>query len=287
VSLSVLYRGPLSSCNYDCSYCPFAKHVSSSDELVEDKASLERFVAWASATDRELSILFTPWGEGLVRRWYREAMVALSHRPNVSRVAIQTNLSGSTSWMAEADLATFALWVTYHPSQADYADFLARLRDLDALGVRYSVGIVGLRENMAAAEALRRDLPDDVYLWINAYKSDGPGYYAPGEVERLTALDPRFPDNNVRHPSRGEACQAGLSAITVDGAGDVRRCHFVDGVLGNLYARPLDEMLAARPCPNETCGCHIGYVHMDRLGLYPVYGEGLMERIPTRLPVVP
>ena len=29
-----------------------------------------------------------------------------------------------------------------------------------------------------------------------------------------------------------------------------------------------------------TCGCHIGYIHLDELGLYEVFGEGLMERIP-------
>ncbi|HTE17442.1 MAG TPA: hypothetical protein VK689_03550, partial [Armatimonadota bacterium] len=39
--------------------------------------------------------------------------------------------------------------------------------------------------------------------------------------------------------------------------------------------------LAERPCPNETCGCHIGHVHLDRLKLYPVFGDGVLERIPV------
>ena len=29
-------------------------------------------------------------------------------------------------------------------------------------------------------------------------------------VEQLTRLDPLFPVNNQRHPSRGESCRAGL-----------------------------------------------------------------------------
>jgi hypothetical protein len=31
-----------------------------------------------------------------------------------------------------------------------------------------------------------------------------------------------------------------------DGAGTVRRCHFVPGILGNLYEQPLDRILAPR-----------------------------------------
>ena len=29
VRYNILYRGPLSSCNYGCEYCPFAKHAES------------------------------------------------------------------------------------------------------------------------------------------------------------------------------------------------------------------------------------------------------------------
>ena len=105
-------------------------------------------------------MLFTPWGEGLVRSWYRRAMVELSHLPHVRRVAIQTNLSCRPGWLAEADLDTLALWVTYHPGQVARERFLARCRDLAARGVRFSVGVVGLPEHLGHARRLRADLPD-------------------------------------------------------------------------------------------------------------------------------
>src|SRR5690606_13305863 len=38
--LHINWRGPLASCNYDCDYCPFAKHVSSREELAADQAAL-------------------------------------------------------------------------------------------------------------------------------------------------------------------------------------------------------------------------------------------------------
>ena len=34
----ILYRGTLKSCNYRCSYCPFAKHPIGNRELQQDKA---------------------------------------------------------------------------------------------------------------------------------------------------------------------------------------------------------------------------------------------------------
>lgn len=118
--------------------------------------------------DHPVSVLFTPWGEGLVRSWYRRAMIGLSHLPHVRRVAIQTNFSCRPDWLAEADLGTLALWVTYHPGQVAYGRFLAKCRDLAGRGVRFSVGVVGLPEHLDHARRLRADLPAEVYLWVNA-----------------------------------------------------------------------------------------------------------------------
>jgi MoaA/NifB/PqqE/SkfB family radical SAM enzyme len=282
LTLSILYRGPLSSCNYDCAYCPFAKRQESSAELTADRQALERFVGWVAdrpAEDR-LSILFTPWGEALTRRWYRDALVHLSNLPQVVRVAIQTNLSCGLDWLDACDRDRLALWTTYHPTQVERARFLERCRDLHQRGVRFSVGVVGLREHFGDIEALRRDLPPDVYLWVNAYK-DVADYYRAGEAEWLEAIDPLFPFNNRRHPSLGRPCRAGHSVISLDGDGTVRRCHFIKTPLGNLYEPGFERCLQERPCTNATCGCHIGYVHMPELGLYEVFGNGVLERIPA------
>jgi MoaA/NifB/PqqE/SkfB family radical SAM enzyme len=281
VTLSILYRGPLSSCNYACGYCPFAKRTERAEELRADRAALERFVGWVEsrAGDR-IGVLFTPWGEALVRRWYREALERLTALPNVRRAAIQTNLSCRLGWVERCDLDKLAIWATFHPGEVDRAAFVARCRELSALGARYSVGVVGLREHLAEIEALREELPEGVYLWINAYKRE-PGYYDDSALQFLESIDPLFPVNNRRHPSRGRSCRTGQSVISVDGAGTIRRCHFVPDVLGNLYEPGLESLLFERPCPAETCSCHIGYVHLDHLALAPVFGPGILERIPA------
>ncbi|MGH7223325.1 MAG: STM4011 family radical SAM protein, partial [Gemmataceae bacterium] len=159
--------------------------------------------------------------------------------------------------------------------------FLAKCSELDRLGVRFSVGVVGLREHFADIRVLRDELPPHVYLWINAYK-DQADYYRRDEEEWLASIDPLFPINNRRHLSLGRACRAGHTVVSVDGDGTVRRCHFIRAPLGNLYDPEFERMLAERPCTSATCGCHIGYVHMPELGLYEMFGDGVLERIPAR-----
>ncbi|MFE1507710.1 STM4011 family radical SAM protein [Streptomyces sp. NPDC058726] len=279
MDLTLLYRGPLASCDYDCPYCPFAKRRDSREQLRADRVRLGRFADWATEqTADRLALLFTPWGEGLVRSWYRNTLTRLSHLPHIRRVAIQTNLSCRTDWLADADRDTLALWCTYHPGQTPYPRFLAKCRELVRLGIRFSVGIVGLPQHLEAARRLRADLPEEVYLWVNAAEGHT---YDDAEADVWTALDPLFPYSRRPHASAGLPCRTGESVISVDGEGTVRRCHFVRAELGNLYDGSYRQALRPRPCPLTTCDCHIGYVHLETLPLYDVFAGGVLERVPA------
>ncbi|WP_242906172.1 STM4011 family radical SAM protein [Actinomadura terrae] len=278
--LTILYRGPLASCDYDCPYCPFAKRRDTPEQLRADRAALERFTGWVSGRDHRVSVLFTPWGEGLVRSWYRRALVELSHLPHVERVAIQTNLSHRVSWTSDADPLRLALWATYHPGQVPYERFLGKCRELADGGIRFSVGIVGHPDHLDAARRLRADLPTGTYLWVNAEEGRR---YSDAEADAWTRIDPLFPVSRRPHASRGLPCRTGESVVSVDGDGTVRRCHFVPSVLGNLYDGTYLDALAPRPCPLDTCDCHIGYVHLEPLGLYDTFAGGILERIPALL----
>ena len=280
LTLSILYRGPLSSCNYDCAYCPFAKRRETAEELERDRVALDRFITWIErrpAEDR-IRVLFTPWGEALVRRWYREGLARLTALRQVERAVVQTNLSCGLDWVERCDLNKLALWTTFHPTQIRREKFLQRCRELTHRGVHFSVGVVGLREHFADIAALKEELPAGVYLWVNAYK-DVRDYHRPEEAEWLAGIDPLFPINNTRHPSLGRNCRTGHEVISVDGEGTIRRCHFVKEPLGNLYEAGIEEILRPRVCPNATCGCHIGYVHMPELGLYETFGDRVLERM--------
>ncbi len=277
--VNILYRGPLSSCNYSCHYCPFAKRRETASELVHDRDCLKRFVRWLEVrTHRQHGVLFTPWGEALVRSWYRAAIVQLSHMEHVARVAIQTNLSATLNWLNEANLERVAFWCTFHPQEVTRARFLRQCQRLETAGARYSVGCVGLPQHADEIRSLRDELPAHVYLWINAYKSkDRPTDERLSEL--FTQIDALYPVNAKYHQSRGQECDTGRTTVSVDGQGNIRRCHFVQEILGNMYEQELDALLFRRPCPNATCGCHIGYVHMPALKLKPLFRQNILERI--------
>jgi hypothetical protein len=280
LDLAILYRGPLSSCNYGCPYCSFATRHEDADDLKVDRVALERFLGWVSgrAGDR-IRIFFTPRGEALVHPWYRDALAHLTAMGHVHKAAIQTNLSCSLDWVRACDRTRLALWCTFHPGRTTAAAFLDRCRQVGDAGVRYSVGVVGLKEHLSDIEHVRAALPAHVYLWVNAFKRV-PGYYTQKECARLTEIDPFFPHSANRHPSLGRSCRAGSSVIAVDGEGTMRRCHFVPGPIGNLYDPEFAAALLERPCPLATCECHIGYVHLDELRLGEIFGSGILERIP-------
>ncbi|MBN1909114.1 MAG: STM4011 family radical SAM protein [Pirellulales bacterium] len=281
----ILYRGSLTSCNYGCDYCPFAKTTNSRDERRQDAQELDRFADWVENTNQRLGILFTPWGESLVHAHYRQALVRLSHIPHVHRVAAQTNLSCRLGDLSSVRCESLALWATFHPTQVSLHRFLRQCQTLQDLGIRFSVGVVGLREHFDAIGQLRARLSPDVYLWINAYKRE-PVYYSEAELHFLRGIDPYFDLNRIDYASQAKPCRAGDSAFSVDGRGDVRRCHFVDKRIGNIYRHDIFARLTRQACPNATCGCHIGYVHRPDLNLDKLFGEGFLERIPVDWPSV-
>lgn len=277
---SILYRGPLSSCNYGCTYCPFAKTKNTRAELADDAVRLQKFVTWVKSRSEQISILFTPWGEGLIRKYYQEAMTELSHLPQVKKVSIQTNLSCSTKWMDKVNKDAFALWTTFHPTQISLDKFVGKCAQLDALDIQYSVGFVAFKEELDILEALRDRITPKRYVWANAYKRVA-DYYTEKDILRVEKVDPLFRYNTVYHNSLGKSCQAGHTSFTIDGNGDIRSCHFIDTVLGNIYTDEIEQVLAPKTCVNTTCGCHIGYVHLDELNLYETYADGILERIPS------
>ncbi|WP_445637610.1 STM4011 family radical SAM protein [Nostoc sp. DSM 114161] len=282
--LTILYRGSLISCNYGCEYCPFAKRQQTTAELAIDKQSLEKFVNWISQhPQHQFSILFTPWGEALIHSCYQQALIKLTQLPNVNKAAIQTNLSCNLDWVEECNKDKLALWATFHSEWVSRDRFLAKCLNLDNKNVKFSVGVVGFPKFKTEIAALRQELPNHIYLWINAVKAELPNLLQ-ADREFFQSIDPLYELNTHHYPSFGHSCRAGKSAISVDGEGTMRRCHFIKEPIGNIYNLEWETALVEQPCTNQTCHCHIGYVHLDYLKMDRVFGSGILERIPDRCP---
>ncbi|TYP79218.1 STM4011 family radical SAM protein [Paenibacillus methanolicus] len=275
------YRGSLSSCNYDCPYCPFSKNKDSAATLAKDRDQVRAFVEWVKAQQpagHRLSVFFNPYGEGLIHRWYREAMVELSHLAHVDKVAIQTNLSAKLDWTDRLNRETGAFWATYHPGQTDEASFIRQCLRLHERGIPLSVGTVGVRSAFDAIASLRRALPSELYLWVNAYK-DKTDYYAEADLVFLRDIDPLFDLNAADYESAGKRCGAGQDVFYVQGPGLVKRCYKDRQVIGHLYREGLEGLARERLCRMNACDCYIGYIHMPDLNLRDTYGDRLLERI--------
>lgn len=278
IKWNILYRGFLDSCNYDCSYCPFAKKKNTRAELLEDKLALQKFTTWVAERKEGLSILLTPWGEGLIRNYYQEAMVRLSNLKSVDKIAIQTNLACNINWIEKANKDKFSLWITYHPKEVAFEKFISKCRKLIAMDISFSVGVVGVKEHFEGIEKLKNAIPER-YVWINAYKREQ-DYYTTSEKKWLTQKDKLFPINNTVYQTKGKPCKAGYSSFSIDGNGDVFRCHFIKKKIANIYEQDLNTIKKAENCSNSTCQCYIGYINFKGLELDRIYKENLMVRIP-------
>lgn len=281
MNLSVLYRGPLTSCNYGCAYCPFAKHAESDARLAQDQSSLLRFVDWlGEQSAHRWQILFTPWGEALVRKWYRDALIRLSHIEHIESVAAQTNLSCNIDWLDDCRADKLAFWATFHPTEIERPRFIHKVLQVRDRGVRLSVGAVGVSDAFSEIAALRRELPADIYVWVNA-QQPRPRPYSAEEVAFLTSIDPHFSLTSRPQQTFGRRCRTGETSFTVDGNGDMRRCHFVETIIGNIHNPDWSASLNPRACPNRSCHCFLGLSHFEPLHLDQIFGQDILARIPN------
>ncbi len=56
----------------------------------------------------------------------------------------------------------------------------------------------------------------------------------------------------------GQPCPTGETSFTVSGSGEMRRCHFIDQVIGNIYEADWFTALQPRVCTRKTCDCYLG-----------------------------
>ena len=285
MTLLVLFRSRLEWCNFTCGYCPWNANLTRVDAATfrDDERRVHRVIDRVAELSRPVEFFITPKAEYLVLPYWREAVRRLLGLPHVERVTVQTNLAlALAAILAGVDAKKLALWTTYHPSEVGEGQreaMFAKWRLLRERGVPFSVGIVGTRENLPAMRDLRARLDPGVYLWGNAYKREA-DYYSDADLEAIRAVDPLFDLNNQHYPSLGRPCSAGRRAVYLDDEGDLRRCFFAGGVIGNLFRDGWKTLDAPAGCPVRPCHCYVGHMHIPDLDFRATYGKHLAARIP-------
>lgn len=251
------YRGSLDSCNYSCSYCPFAKKPQCSrQKLLKDEESLVNFadtvISKTNTEKTKCAVQIVPYGEALIYKYYWRELSRLTCSSYIEAAGAQTNLSFNIDNMLglfvknNGNLSKLRLWCTFHPQMVTESQFLSQCRKLSGYGILYCVGTVGVPDRAESIRRLRKQLPEDVYLWIN--KMDGLGRrYTEEEIEIFTEIDEYFETGLKHYKSDISRC---AGSLFVEADGSVKRCNI---------CIPKD----GKACIRKECSCYLSYCNQD------------------------
>lgn len=283
----ILYRGTLKSCNYRCSYCPFSKHGRTQRELARDREQWLSFISCFQEQAERCGIralMLAPYGEALIHPWYWEGLAKVSALPWVDAAGAQTNLG----FQAAEAMQMFAenggiftklrLWATFHPEMTSVQAFVKNCRQLWKAGVRVSAGAVGVPEHTELLRQLRKELPKDIYLWIN--RMDGLGRsYTIKEIQVFSEIDPYFYRELQPHPADVSQCRGRYFA---EGDGRLRLCNISSVLETGWEDKEGSIFLKKDACSRRRCSCYLAYGGRDNLENQMLFGPWPLFRIPRR-----
>lgn len=282
----IYYRGNLKSCNYSCYYCPFAKNKLSQEELQKDYNALWKFYESIEINpSQNLTIMFTPYGEGMIHDYYQEIIIKLAELENVKAVGIQTNLSFSAEAfinkienLTKPKQRKIKIWSSYHPTMVTYFEF-AKKANLLSEYVDLSVGAVAISEEIANIQNLKSELLPHIYLWLNG-ESHRKNRYSENEKAIFQKIDPFFNYELSRVGKDDAICSAAKESILIEANGKTFACHMQKHSIGNYYKINSDEK--AFVCSRTYCDCFLAYSQLDLKALNCFFGENKRFRIPKK-----
>lgn len=296
------YRGYISSCNYTCDYCPFAKKKYSHIEIQKDKQSLQNFFDFIQKTifNSTISIFFTPYGEGMIHEYYMDYLVKFAQLEKIKYVSIQTNLSFDHKFLLsklqekEISLDKIKLWASFHSTMVSVEEFGKKANYLHKY-LDISVGIVAIPGAIDKILELKQKLDPKIYLWINGLARQK-GKYSSEDIRALKHIDPLFEYelNNIRLKSTNtnkilspstklyDECSASRSRFFIEANGDVMPCHVNRKILYNIYHGEEQSFNHKFTCTRKLCDCYLAYSNLEKTKLENFFGELLPVRIPFR-----
>lgn len=279
---TLYYRNFYKYCNYKCYYCPFSKYEFNKVMLKKDEKYFEKFTSFLKQSSDKYKIFIAPRGEILNFEHYKSGIKDLTFMDNVSEIVIQTNLSGDLGWLKYINKEKLILWTTYHPNEVRLEDFFSNLQNSDKEEIRFTVGVVGIKENFDNIKKLEEKLKflerTKPYLWINAYK-DTKNYYSDEDIKFLKDIDPLFEVNLKDYDSRGKICSTGRNVFWVEYNGIIHRCWQDKKITGNIFKDKISDIMNKKVCEYSKCTCYIGYTNIEELELEKIYKKSLLGRM--------
>ncbi len=256
------YRGNLTSCNYSCDYCPFAKRKNSANMLAKDENNLKKLIERMKCVRSSHALLITPYGEALIHSYYWTAIASLTQIPSEELTGCQTNLSFPVEKMLThftkcgGHINKLCLWCTFHPLMTGVSEFVKQCSLLSEWGVTFSVGAVGNPRQIDTIKKLRDELPASIYLWIN--KMDGLNRpYSAKEISAFHSIDPYFSLELKHYKADIKKCSKAFF-LTAD----------EERYYCNLHAGSHAMAVADKTSPSscyKECSCYLAYCNRTDL----------------------
>jgi len=207
----------------------------------------------------EGAVQIIPYGEALIHPYYWEGLARLSQNPRLDAVGAQSNFSFPVKEMLSAYrqwggmTSKLRLWGTFHPEMITVEQFVKQCILLSSENVLYSVGVVGVPEQIDSIRFFRKALPASVYLWIN--KMEGmKRNYTPSEIDSFLKIDPYFEMELIHHKADAALC---ADNRFVESDGTMHLCNLSRKNLGNFYDMPAESHPVS--CARKECSCYLAY----------------------------
>lgn len=152
-------------------------------------------------------------------------------------------------------------------------DFVAKVYALEKY-ISISVGVVGNPNDIEEIIELRKKIPKNVYMWINAMEGLGREYTIE-EIGFFVKIDPMFTSEITRQADYN--CNCCREHIFVNFNGNIQSCNRKKELIGNIYKSDFIK--------NSECNgnCYLSYSHTNNFRKNNLIGENNLFRIPKKI----
>lgn len=157
-------------------------------------------------------------------------------------------------------------------------EFVNKVNQLKA-SIDLCAGIVAIPEDLQDVIELRKKLPKDIYMWVNAKEKEKTRYTDP-QIKSLIHADPLFSRELQKYRVQYGCCHAGTNNVFIRANGDVFPCHINKNRLFNIYTNSRPAL--PFQCDKKFCDCYLAYSHRSDSGLDRYFGDGTPVRVPNK-----
>jgi organic radical activating enzyme len=279
-------------CNYNCTYC-FQNHSRNRRNGSRSAHSFDNYspVRWVDAIDRafkmkEMAISITGGEPMLDMENMSRFLKMMLNKTHVDNIRITSNMSWNPSSLKDLpNKEKLIFYLTFHPSQVRFDDFINKAKLLKELG--FSIGLVNYV--MTTQQSLYFEELKNKFKEANLPLHPVPLWYSKADnqlkeilIQLLESADVNALMGNV---TKGKICYFPSIGYEMDQNGNINVGCF-PWVYGNIFKNEIPNLPEGPvKCPRYQCRCFDKYSFIKGfnrnidLNLLKIYGNLLRKRL--------